>query len=383
MINKKNFFPQKTQFYNWQSMALFLKFKTGYLIIYIKKTKGKQMTRKVLLCVLLLSVAVTAQNFIRNGTYLIISAVNNKVLDVQGAGKKDGTNICVHEHLGNPNQEFKVSFDNSGICSIVSLDTKKHVNVDGGSLKDLANINQWASNNSDAQKFIIEPVTGTDMFVIVAVHSGKALTVDPNSNNVIQMPKPQSNDAKDANLNQYWRFSQRVSFKNMSNNKMFDIRGASDDTGAKLITFENNNKKNQAFDLIPIVNSEDYFLRCVHSGKYLSVSDGHLVSGSQIVQLPFGIVTPQRFKLDLVSDFTYYIASSKSNLVLDGAGKEGIVALADKKPVSSQQWKMYMFNPKSTTQQLKEELKETGSKTIDKLKNNTKKAKDKIKKLFK
>lgn len=338
---------------------------------------------RIIFAVLFLSIMIPAQNFIPNGTYLIISAFNGKVLDVQGAGKKDGTNICIHEHLGNANQEFSIVFDNSGVFQIISKDSKKYVNVDGGSLRDLANINQWESNNTEAQKFRIEPVSGTDMFIIVAVHSGKVLTVDPNSNNVIQMPKPQIDDIKNASLNQYWRFSQRISFRSTANEKMFDIQGGSVNDGARLIIFAHNNNKNQAFDLMPVVNSDEYYLRSVHSGKYLSVSGGTSVKGGEIEQSAYGKTPIQRFKLEKVADFTYYISPSNSNFVLDGSGKDGKVLLEPKKPVSSQQWKMYTYNPKSVTTQIKEELKETGKKTIDKVKEKTKKTKDKIKKLFK
>lgn len=327
----------------------------------------------LLLTIFFVSFAVYGQNYIRSGEYLIISAVNEKVLDVSGGKKDNGVNVIVWESNGNPNQEFEVEFEEGGAFTMTCVNSDKVVAIDGNSNKDMANVVQWEDLDIDAQKFKLEPVENTEMFMIVNVQSGKALTVDPNSGNVVQMPVPSGKvDVADLK-NQSWIFSQRVNFKNANANKYLDVSKESKDNGAKLNIWNKNNKKNQAYDMIPILNSEEYYIRSVHSKKYLTVSGGNLTSGAAIEQRSFSGEASQRFLLDGVSDHTYYIIpAGGSNLVLDVKDKSkkdgGHVVLGAKQPTASQHWAMYKDNPKGVVTQVKDDLKKKTNKAAKKIK---------------
>ncbi|MDP3830426.1 MAG: RICIN domain-containing protein, partial [Ignavibacteriaceae bacterium] len=199
----------------------------------------------------------------------------------------------------------------------------------------------------------------------------------------------------------YWRFAQRISFANSKSQKYIDVPGGSKDAGTKLIIFQSNNGKNQAFDLISVANSEDYYIRNVNSKKYLGLTGDQINAGVQVEQQDFTGGMTQRFQLEGVADFTYKIVPSGSALALDirfqDTKDRSAIVLDSKQATSSQNWLMYGYNPErksDAVKQVKNELKdagkavgskvvETGGKAVEKTKEVTNKAKDKLKKLFK
>ncbi|MBX2974484.1 MAG: RICIN domain-containing protein [Ignavibacteriaceae bacterium] len=358
----------------------------------------KQLTFALFL--LFISNSLIAQVFIRNGEYIVISAINERVLDVAHEKKDNGVNILVWDHTGNDNQVFNMNFDETGVFSLIAKHSNRSLSVLNNDTRDLSNIVQMDYTKSAGQLFKLEPVGRTDMFKIVNVTSDKALTVDPSSGNVILMSKI-AEDGSNGNLNQYWRFSQRISFANTKSKRYLDVPNGSKESGVKLQIYDGNNGKTQAFDLISVANSEDYYIRSVASYKYLGLPEGRLTAGIQVEQQDFTGATSQRFQLEGVADYTYKIVPSGSNLALDirfQDTKNGSAIVLDaQQPTSSQNWIMYDYNPQrksDNAKQLKKEIKDagkaagskvvdTGAKAVEKTKEIGKKAKDKLKKLFK
>lgn len=351
-----------------------------------------------ILSILLITTTITGQNFIGNAEYLVVSAYNEKVFDIVAAKTDNGANLTVWEYNGQKNQKFNVTFAENGEFTMVCSHSGKNVNIANDSQMDLGNVNQWQNNNSAAQKFILEPIENTDMVMIVSVLSGKALTLDPNSGNIIQMSKPAADGKQGGNLNQCWRFAQRLTFQNEGSQKKLDVKGGLKTAGTKLQIYDNNNSNAQTFDLIPVVNTGDFYLRNVNSLKYLTVTDNNNAPGAVIEQNDFNIMTLQKFNTEKVSEYTYYIKPAGSSFVLGVQNNSLVngayVMLAEKQSTATQHWKFYNYDPKSASQHAKEELKDAGkkavnnvkdagSKAIDKTKEVGKKAKDKLKKLFK
>jgi hypothetical protein len=356
----------------------------------------KQIT--IALFLVFLTNSLTAQVFISNGEYIIISAQNEKVFDAAGGNKDNGTNICVWDFHGQENQKFIFEFADNGEFVINSKHSGKRIDVSQGSTQDLANLQLWEMNTSPAQKFRLEPVENTDMFMIVNVNSNKAITLDPNSGNVFQLSKPSPNDKQGGNLNQCWRIAQRLTFQNDGSKKKLDVQGGLKTAGAKLQIYDNNNSKAQAYDLIPVANSSDFYLRNINSLKYLTVTNNNNASGAVIEQNDFNITALQKFQTDKVSEYAYYIKPTGSSFVLGVQNNNNVngtyVILADRQSTASQHWTFYNYDPKGTSQHVKEELKdagkavgnkviETGGKAVEKTKEIGNTAKDKLKKLFK
>ncbi len=336
-----------------------------------------------ILSILFITTTITAQNFIGNGEYIIVSAHNEKVFDVAGAKTNNGANLAVWEYNGQKNQKFIVTFSDNGEFTITCSHSGMNVNIANDSQMDLGNVNQWQNNNGAAQKFILEPVENTDMVMIVSVLSGKALTLDPNSGNIIQMSKPAADGKQGGNLNQCWRFAQRLTFQNEGSQKKLDVQGGLKTAGTKLQIFDSNNSKAQAYDLIPVINSNNFYLRNINSFKYLTVTENNNAPGAVIEQNDFNIMALQKFETEKVSDYTYYIKPAGSQFVLGVQNNSNIngayVMLADKQSTATQHWKFYNYDPKSASQHAKEELKDAGKKVIDNVQNTGSKVVDKTK----
>lgn len=341
----------------------------------------------LIISILFITTTINGQNFIPNGEYIIISAQNEKVLDVAGAKKDNGTNIKVWDYNGQDNQVFALEFADNGEFIMNSKHSRKNLEVANGSTQDLANIQLWEMNNTPAQKFKLQPVENTDMFMIVNINSDKVITLDPNSGNVFQMSKPSVDGKQGGNLHQCWRFAQRLSLQNVGSNKKLDVPHGTKNAGTRLIIYESNNGLPQVFDLIPVVNSDEYYIRSVASSLYLTVENNTLAANVHVVQTYFNVLSPQKFKLEQLVEYTYHITPSNSPLVISVQGNSknngAMVVLADKSPTASQHWKLFTYDPKSAAQHAKEELKEAGKKAVDNVKDAGKKAKDKLKKLFK
>jgi hypothetical protein len=76
--------------------------------------------------------------------------------------------------------------------------------------------------------------------------------------------------------------------------KFVDMECAHQHSGAKLIQWEENGGPNQKFVFSP-AGEDNYFVQCVHSGKYLQVSGNE--PGSSVIQTDFNGSTHQMFAL--------------------------------------------------------------------------------------
>lgn len=124
-----------------------------------------------------------------NGYYRIISKCNNLSLDVEGnLISNAGGNVQVYYAKDIAGQKFKFiktgAVPNDTYEIETTLAPNRVLDVAGGSKDNGANVQLYYANNSDAQKFIFECIDGD--YIIKAKHSGKALTVDTNTNNVYQ-----------------------------------------------------------------------------------------------------------------------------------------------------------------------------------------------------
>lgn len=86
---------------------------------------------------------------------------NGKCLTIQGnpTTVSNGNNILMYEYNGGTNQLWKFVRNDDGSYTIISKKNKNFVlDVNGGKMENSTNVQLYSSNNSDAQKWILEPV---------------------------------------------------------------------------------------------------------------------------------------------------------------------------------------------------------------------------------
>lgn len=111
-----------------------------------------------------------------NTTYFIRSGIKSTyALQIEDHTKNNGANICLESRYGVPSQGF--IFSRSGDAYVIkSAYSKKVLDVAGGSKQNGANVQQYASNGTNAQKWRIT-VDSANRLTFLNVNSGKALDV--------------------------------------------------------------------------------------------------------------------------------------------------------------------------------------------------------------
>ena len=85
-----------------------------------------------------------------DGSYIITSLYNGKVLDVDGASSANGTNVQVYTRWGDDNAAQRWFMCTDGTMA-PKLDTTKRLDVQSGSMVNGGNIQIYSANGTDAQ----------------------------------------------------------------------------------------------------------------------------------------------------------------------------------------------------------------------------------------
>lgn len=124
-----------------------------------------------------------------DGYYYITSAVGDGgtyVLDVAAKKTDNGTNIDIYQYNGGTNQQFMLIPNGDGSYQIQTAVTEgaSVVEVADASTSSGANVQQWESNGSDCQNWILEPVTDPGcvmdtsvVYTFENVHSGLVMDI--------------------------------------------------------------------------------------------------------------------------------------------------------------------------------------------------------------
>ena len=118
---------------------------------------------------------------IADGTYIVHASKDpTKVLDVYGSSVKDSANIYIYSATCNDNQQFRFTRNSDdGTYRITNVRSGKCLDVEGGSTADHANVQQYAPNNTGAQRWYIIDA-GNGMIKLLNKGSGKYLDVEGN-----------------------------------------------------------------------------------------------------------------------------------------------------------------------------------------------------------
>ena len=194
--------------------------------------------------------------FISAGTYGFKSvAYPSKVLDVYGGSTKNGANVQVYASNGTSAQRFKLSATSAAVANGTYLvrmgkSASYVLDVKSGSLSNAANVQVYAGNNSGAQKWnFTRNSDGT--YTIVNAQSGKALDVKSgkaaDKTNVQQYTKNGSKAQK-------WR----ITYEGNGGYKIasavnpayvLDVSGGSARNGANVQIYRDNGTAAQRFTL--------------------------------------------------------------------------------------------------------------------------------------
>ena len=114
---------------------------------------------------------------IEEGTYVIqTSLANGKVLDVAGGSKSSGANVQLYAYNGTNAQKWDISFDAEGYATIKNVGSGLALDVAGANKANSTNVRQYTPNGSRAQKWVISR-EGNLMSIVSALDPSISLDV--------------------------------------------------------------------------------------------------------------------------------------------------------------------------------------------------------------
>lgn len=269
-----------------------------------------------------------------DGSYQIKSAANpNYVMDVDGASTSNGTSIQVYENNGSSAQKFNflsrpdvtgTKTINDGLYEITNINSDKVLDIASGSEEAGANCQQYASNGTAAQKFIVE-YDGNGFYSIVNLKSGKALEVEstaPATTVNVQQGDFVANDAQKWAISDNGDGSYKITSK--ATGLVLDIVSASKSNGANVDAYTDNGTVAQKFTFESVKGEKviaegDYAITTkLATNKVLDVSSASKDNNAKIQLYKANGTAAQsfRFTYDEKTGF-YTITNNNSGKVLD------------------------------------------------------------------
>ena len=330
------------------------------------------------------------------GYYKVVSAIGSKVLDVAGGKTANGTNIQIYTSNGTKAQRFtfeKVgNLDSAdaaekkveaGTYKITSaLNSARVLDISGGSLYSGANLQLYTSNNSSAQKFVIQQNAKTGLYSIISKKSGMPLVYAngtlKNSINVRQdnfsgdvgsqwklkhiigdyymiyagnssfcLDVSGAKTANGTNIQIYSKNGSKAQIfklEKLSNNvkteqnaetqikegvytissalkstMVLDVSGASTANGANIQLYTSNNTNAQKF-IVKKLDNGYYTITAFHSKKLVSAKNSGTTNGTNVWQYASQGTTSQQWKIRYAGNGYYTILGVQSGKALDVAG---------------------------------------------------------------
>ena len=277
---------------------------------------------------------------IENGTYVIISAINNDyVLDVSNAAKFDRANVQIWKNANVSQQRFKVEYLNNGYYKITSENSGKVLDVDNAGKYDETNVQQYSYNGTDAQLWQIKDV-GNGYYSLVSKCSGKYLDISggiaSNGRN-IQIYTSNGTNAQKFKIEKYTNGSSNNQSGNSETPKktidngtyvfksainkdyVLDVSNAAKFDRANVQIWKNANVSQQRFK-VEYLNNGYYKITSENSGKVLDVDNAGKYDETNVQQYSYNGTDAQLWQIKDVGNGYYSLVSKCSGKYLDVSG---------------------------------------------------------------
>lgn len=273
---------------------------------------------------------------IQNGTYIISSAMNSKlVLDVTENSTKAGANIELWEKNNQNNQKFNLTYLGEGYYKIEVVSSGKYLSATGDKPKNEDNVIQSIYQNKDNQKWMIKDAGNGYYYIISKAESlyldiygaqSKAGTnvelygLTHGLNQKFKFNKVNVVTGTKSIQNGTYTINSAVGF-----NQVIDIFATSKNNYANALVYTRNGGSNQKFK-IDYLEDGYYKIIASHSGKALTVKDSSINACANVDQEDYIGIDSQKWVIKSAGGEYYYIISKCNGLYLDlegGTDKSG------------------------------------------------------------
>ena len=259
----------------------------------------------------------------KNGVYrLAVGADSNKTIEIAGSNTSDGAKVDIWDYGNVPAQKFNIEYVDEGYYKITARHTGKSLTVKNGNLSEGAEIVQTTYEGLDSQKWIIRDSKVNGLVISLKSNPLLSITVEGNIENGSKkmiLVKTENN-----NNQMLYFFNETESERTVKDgvyrlavgadsNKTIEIAGSNTNDDAKVDIWDYGNAEAQKFN-IEYVNGY-YKITARHTGKSLTVKNGNLSEGAEIVQTTYEGLDSQKW-LIRDSKVNGLVISLKSNPLL-------------------------------------------------------------------
>ena len=262
-----------------------------------------------------------SERTVKDGVYrLAIGADSNKTMEIAGSNTSDNAEVDIWNYGNVPAQKFDIEYVN-GYYKITARHTGKSLTVKNGNLSEGAEIVQSTYEGLDSQKWIIRDSKVNGLVISLKSNPLLSITVEGNIANGSKMIllKTENN-----NNQMLYFFSETESERTVKDgvyklaigidsNKVLEVAGSNTSDGAKVDIWDYGNAEAQKFN----IKYEDgyYKITAMHTGKSLTVKNGNLSEGAEIVQSTYEGLDSQKWIIR-DSKVNGLVISLKSNPLL-------------------------------------------------------------------
>ncbi len=262
---------------------------------------------------------------LEDGLYTIASVLNpNMVIDISEASTLSRANVQIWEYVNVPQQKFYIKYEN-GYYTIRNLNSGKMLDVTNGEIAKGTNVQQYISNSTDAQKWVISR-TEEGYYNIISKLSGIYLDVaggkTENGTNVQINIETKTDKQKfifikidDDNIGIINDGVYEI-VSSIESNMILDVSGGSSEDGANVQIWEDANEKQQKYE-ITHVGRGLYKIICKRSGKALTVAKTGTSYSSNVYQSTYIENTNQLWRIVDLKEGYYSIISAYNGKYLD------------------------------------------------------------------
>lgn len=237
--------------------------------------------------------------------YVIKNTNSGKVLDCTSGRKTPGTNIQQYSSNNSDAQHWylrKTTVGGKESYQIVSLLSGLVLDVSGGSHSDGANIQIWGKNGTEAQAFLLSKCTAIiedGAYVISTALPGRRVmdvaSASPDNGAAIQTYAANGTLAQAFALT-YDKSSGYYAIVNYASGRVVDVTSGSSNEGTPLQQYASNGTKAQKWQILKNANGTYTFVSAI-GGKAIDVRNGSSSNGARLQQYTRNNTKAQQFTL--------------------------------------------------------------------------------------
>ncbi|MDO4752847.1 MAG: RICIN domain-containing protein [Candidatus Saccharibacteria bacterium] len=238
-----------------------------------------------------------------DGYYRVVNASSRKGLDVSKGGTVNGTNVQLYEANTTCSQKWQVVKNSDNSYSLYSACSGLALDIMGGDKNNGANVQIYEPNGTNAQKWTFKMVTATasklDGVYAIKSSLGENMVIDISSNNSANGTNIQQWDSNNSNA-QKWQFKSDgagyYTIVNPANGKALDVAGGGVKNSTNVHLWESNDTLAQKWQIVSEGN-DIYTIYSARSGLVLDVAYGSDRNGANIQTYESNGTNAQRWRL--------------------------------------------------------------------------------------